>query len=96
MITFLCWSVKRKAFVTSGSFLENTSTFVNITLDRMMMRMFLMNNVVGELKSCCVEICKDEAIRVTMLLLITKQASPRMEWGMDCGFEQIPSCPELP
>ena len=62
----------------------------------MMMRMFLMNNVVGELKLCCVEICKDEAIRVTMLLLITKQASPRMEWGMGYGFEQIPSCPELP
>ena len=61
-----------------------------------MMRMFLMNNVVGELKLCCVEICKAEAIRVTMLLLITKQASPRMEWGMGCGFEQIPSCPELP
>ena len=55
-----------------------------------------MNNVVGELKLCCVEICKDEAIRVTMLLLITKQASPRMEWGMGSGFEQIPSCPELP
>ena len=43
--------MKQKAFVTSGSFLENTSTFVpNIAMDRIVMRILLVANVVGELK----------------------------------------------